>query len=403
MGDSTSFRGPVNSEGALMDSTVSEFDGPSIFYQGSAFPDPRYLWNKDGVQPGRVYAFGNSVDIVLIDQIPMIASTTTIAAVQVATSAVAMALTTTAAGGSAAGVPSAAYVPIIPFGATNATSVLALDFGFTTGTTAANSSTVVVVDSSQLDLGQWIAIGGVGNAGLTAGLITQITSIANATTIKISPVAVGALSHAPIGQANAAGFNPTGLTATAAIPYQVTGLARMYDPLQGMTRCISVTGNTTNATAGVIISGYDIYGVAMTELITAVGTSTIFGKKAFKYILNAIPNATNSNSFTVGIGDTVGLPIRSDRWDNLKVNFANGLAVTSRGWLTAVTTVATNTTGDARGTIQLSPLGNGTSLATIGATSNATSRLFVTMSVPIYNFVNATPTSYTSLFGVTQA
>lgn len=401
----TNHRGPVNSLGSLMDgSTVDPFDGPSIFWQGCAFPDPRVGWNKDSVSSGSVRGFAISTDVVMMDAIPMTAGTALLAAAQVATSGVAMVLATTALGGSADNVPSiASGIPLIPFGAATATTVTALDFGFTTGTTAANSSTVVVPDSSILRQAQWLIIGGAGAANATS-LTTQVTAIVNATTINISPVAVAALTRAPIGQGNVFSQFPSGVTPNSISVSTLAGSARLYDPTQNLARCVSVTGNTTNAIGGFIVTGYDYHGVPMSELLTSSGTTTIFGQKAFKYILAVTSQTTNANSFTIGIGDTFGFPIRSDRWENITIIYNGGGASSAQGWLKAVTTSpATNTTGDIRGTVQVSSLGNGTSLATIGSSTNGVKRLFVLMSIPILSMVNATPSNYSSLFGVTQA
>src|SRR5262249_7711252 len=112
----------------------------------------------------------------------------------------------TAQAGTAAGVPVfSPGVPLVPFGKSTATTVAAIDFGFTTGTTASNSSTVVVTDNTLFSIGQWLVIPGAGAAGVTnSALITQVASVsgANTTTIFITPVAATALNNNPIGQGN---------------------------------------------------------------------------------------------------------------------------------------------------------------------------------------------------------
>src|SRR5882762_3067427 len=201
----SNFRGPITNMGAMEDTSISPFDGPNLSYQGYALPDPRFVpFPKDGTAAARVPSFLISGLLVVTDNIPStLSSSQVVTTAQSAVAAQAFSLNTTSAGGSAAGVPSwSAGIPIIPLGTTIATAVAAIDFGFTTGTTAANSSTVVVVDSSLFDQGEWIVIGGAGNVGLTTSLITQVITVTNATTIKIAPVALGALSHAPIGNSN---------------------------------------------------------------------------------------------------------------------------------------------------------------------------------------------------------
>ena len=411
MADSN-FRGPVNSMGQLEDTSSSPLDGPSIGYQGDAIPDPRYSpWNKDGTIPGRVPSFFCSNLYVVTDQIPMILASTVLATTaQSAVTAQAVTLNATALGGSAAGVPSAAPgTPIVPLGTTVATTVFALDFGFTTGTTAAASSTVVVVDSSMFRVGHWICIGGAGNTSNTSAILTMVTGISNATTITISPVAVGALSHAPIGNANlqtnllppAANFGPSAATASGANPYLRGGLGSFFNPVEAVTRNVTVTGNTTNATAVWNVTGYDIYGALMFEQVSASGTTTIGSKKAFKYIQSIICNATSvTGTYTFGVGDIFGINLRADRFETLTVSW-NGKPLSANAGFTAAysSTIANNTSADVRGTLSVAAF-----TAFNAAASNGTGRLFVGVDLPMLNVLNATAgtTAATSMFGVAQ-
>lgn len=403
------FRGPVTSIGALMDTSISPFDGPAISYQCGVFPDPRNSpAAKDGLQPARIPGFFVGSNVTVIDQIPSTGSTTTIAAAQVATSGTAMSLATTSAGGAAAGTPSWTYgVPIIPNGTTVAVTVGAIDFGFTTGTTAASSSTVVLVDNSVVTQGQWLVIGGAGNAAKTLALVTRVMStLSNGTGILVSPVCAGAVDNAPIGQGNLFGqtippgtqFGPASASANAAIPYRDGGFALVFDPVQAIARNITVqAASVTGGTATILVAGYDIYNRAMTELLTASGTTLVAGKKAFKYVASVTPTASGISNYTIGVGEAVGLPLRADRFGSIRVTMGNNVMATAAGFTTAVTSVATNTTGDVRGALVLNTLGGA-----IG-TSNGTSRLTVWMEVPFLSVRNATPAASTSLFGVAQA
>jgi hypothetical protein len=411
----TILRGPNVNAGSLMDNTVTPMDGPDMSYQASVVLDPRFgPMPKDGLLPGRVKGWLNSPYFVLSDNIPMIASSTVLAAAQSASLGTALVLTTTSVAGSAAGVPSiAAGVPIVPLGTTVATSVTALDFGFATGTTAANSSTVVVVDSSYFQQGQWIIIGGAGASNQTS-IITQVQAISNATTIKISPVAVAALSNAPIGQANLFGqtllppatqFGPSGSTPNAHQPYSVAGLAAAFNPLEGLARNLCVQGSTTNSTTAFLCTGYDMYGALMTELITASGTTAVYGKKAFKYVQSAVAQGTNTGVFTLGIGDTFGFHVRIDKWEFSNIFYNGSFGTNLNGWTAAATTAPTlNTSGDVRGTIQVSLRGAlATSFNSVNATTNGTGRLTIMMSVPLYNVINATALNTVPMLGVAQS
>ena len=407
----TNFRGPIVSMGAMEDNSPSPFDGPSLTYQGFGLLDPRsnpYL--KDGTTPGRAPAFLMSPGHVVTDQIPSILATTQVAtALQSSVLSATLTLFTTSAGGAAAGVPSWTYgVPIIPLGTTVATAVGVIDFGFTTGTTAANSSTVVVVDSTMFDQGQWIVIGGAGYAGNSTSIITQVTTITNGTTIKISPVALGALSHAPIGNANlqsnltppAANFGPSNASANAASPYVNGGLGSFFNPVEGICRNLTVTGSTTNATGTFLVTGYDIFGAAMTELLTASGTTTVGGKKAFKYVQSIVVQAAGATGvYSVGVGDTFGLNLRADRYEAIQVTW-NGKGLTAQaGFTAALATTSNATTPDVRGTLSVA---NFTAFNL--ATSNSTGRLCIIVRPPLLNTLNAAAgsTSATSLFGAAQ-
>lgn len=411
----SNFRGPVVGMGALEDNSSSPFDGPSgLFYQGIGVLDPRANpYPKDGVTPGRAPAFLLAPFFVITDNIPStISSGIIVTTAQSAVTAQAFTLNTTSAGGSAAGVPSWTYgIPIIPLGTTTVTTVGAIDFGFTTGTTAANSSTVVVVDSTMFKVGRWYCIGGAGNTGNTTSILTQCTVIVNGTTINVSPVTPGALSHAPIGNTNlqndllppAANFGPAAASASATQPYQRGGLGLWFDPLEGLCRNITVKGNTTNATASFLVNGFDMYGAAMTELITASGTTTVGGKKAFKYVTVVSTNATSvTGTYNVGVGDIFGINLRADRFEAVTVVW-NGLPLTANAGFTAAFSTAspsTNTSADVRGTLSVAAF-----TAFNAAASNGTGRLFVGIDMPLMNVLNAAAgsTSATSMFGAAQA
>lgn len=414
----TLLRGPGVSIGSLMDGRIEPWDGPSIEYQGDVIPDPRYSpANKDAVGPGAIKGFFSNPYFVLVDTIPSASSTATVAAAQApsTTAGVALALTT-AVLGTAAGVPVwTPGIPIIPSNTTVPVTVSAIDFGFTTGTTAANSSTVVVVDNSLFQVGQWIVIGGAGAAGATnVALFTQVQSKStNTTVITISPSALTALNNAPIGQGNlyntllppATQFGPAAASANASEPYKVAGFALAFDPLQGCARALSVTAASIGSgTTALTVSGYDIYGVAMTESITANGTTTVNGKKAFKYVSNIVVGTAATSgtpaNVSVGVSDIVGVNVRSDKWEYLNVFWNGGFAINSTGWTKALSTTSTATTADVRGTQNLSTALTGTGVV---ASTDGARRVTIMMSVPVQNMVNATPLNSSSLFGTAQA
>jgi hypothetical protein len=101
-------------------------------------------------------------------------------------------------------------------------------------------------------------------------------------------------------------------------------------------------------TATLTITGTDEYGETMSES-SAAGTS-MTGKKAFKTITN-IETDTNITGLTVGDGQVLGLPyFLTDLSDIVQCVF-NGVIDTTPGGVVGVTTTATATTGDIRGTV----------------------------------------------------
>jgi len=329
---------------------------------------------------------------------------------------VAMQLATVAVTNFSAGAASIAVgVPFIPAGTTTVQNVIALDFGFTTGTTTAASTTVQVNDNTLYSLGQWITLANVANAAGTASMFAQVVAIStsNLTTITVSQAPQTALGI-PIGGADLFGANllppASQFGPSTPVPLDVSkgwaaGLARIHNPREFLARNISVTASASTAgTATILISGWDVYGVPMTELLTASGTTTIYGKKGFKYIGSAVPQSigtTVSASYTLGIGDTFSFPIRVDEGEQVEA-WAGGTCVTNTvGITTALVGAATNTTADVRGTIQLSSNGAGTPISSV-ATTNNVRRLAIFQNVNPVSMVNTTPNFLLPMFGTTQ-
>ncbi len=302
-------RGPYASMGSLevqggTAANIEPMDGPSISYQDTVVPDIRVVpFAKDGTAPGRVPSFASGMNVWGCDNIPQLRTTTQLAASQVATNAIAVALATVGVAGVASACSIAVGVPIIPIGTSIATFAIALDFGFTTGTTTASSTSVVVVDNTLFKIGQWIVIGNVGNTAATRSLMTQVQSSSGTTTIFVAPAPATALANVPIGQANLYGsgllppatqFGPAAASASAHAfggAFEA-GLARVMNPRETLTRNI-VLSLATSGNYSALVSGWDLWGNPMTELITMASQTTVAGKKAFKY-LGSIVSGTSS-------------------------------------------------------------------------------------------------------------
>ncbi len=414
----TAHRGPISNLGSMEDSptTIDVEDGPTYSYQGYVISDLRQTpFPKDGVGPGRVSAYLCGADMVTVDNIPSTSSTTILAAAATTLAATAMTLVTIAPGNATAGVPSAATgVPIIPFGSsTVVTAAIALDFGFTTGTTTAASSTVPVNITTLFTQGQWIAIGGAGNSAKTATLLTQVTAV-NATTINISPAALGSLVGAPIGRANlfnslsppSTQFGPTSPVATAVDNHAAAGLFKVFDPLSAICRGVSVQAiNTAGAGGAFVVNGWDVHFQAMSETVnvTSATAGVFYTKKAFKYIKSVIPAFTDTaSSYSVGVSDVFGFPIFARRAESVYWSMG-GVNQTSSGGYTApdLTNPATSSTGDVRGTLQVGTLGG--SATNFGSASNSVRRLYIQQTPPLQDTVGGTPNNTVPFYGITQA
>jgi hypothetical protein len=438
MGESV-FRGPAYSIGSVIDGRVEVMDGPGLTYQGDGLPDPRF-WpsRKDGLYAGRVPVFLNSPYFVLADNIPQATGTANIAALAtlagintnftLAAGALAQANGTTA--GNPTMAPGVPLVPLVqataagtPIGSFNWTGVpttaLALDFGFTTGTTTAASANITVNDATLFSPGQWVAVGGAGNAGKTAPMVAYVSAINIATNVitmaggSLNGIAAAAVTNAPIG--NMAGpdgaVQPLGSIPNSVQPYLNGGLGNFFNPPEAVTRCLSVTGvaGGVGGAGNIFIArGFDVFGQPMTTTINGpVGATTVYFPKAMKYLTSVGSGGTftdTTHTYSVGLSDTFGFNVRSDRYEYVQV-FWNGTYFTTgaNAWVAAVkTSPATTLTGDVRGTFQTGSAGTLTGGG--GAASNGTTtRLLMAMTVPLYNDLFATPLNPVPLVGVVQA
>jgi hypothetical protein len=170
-----------------------------------------------------------------------------------------------------------------------------------------------------------------------------------------------------------AGTAPTNGSITAPASYVLGGksvLAWALDVPRNIS--ISATHATSIVAMTVLASGYDVYLNAMSELITmpATGTATtVAGKKAFAYITSvAVASAGNSttNTLNIGWGNVLGLPYALSVKANLLPSstfFNDILEVTAPTVVVAVSSTASTTTGDVRGTVTLNSALNGSAVS----------------------------------------
>jgi len=160
-------------------------------------------------------------------------------------------------------------------------------------------------------------------------------------------------------------------------------------------RAVSIFLTTGGAARTYTVSGYDYYGQPMTENITTIAAQTVSGNKAFYQVASVVgAGGGSTTAVTVGTTDKLGLPLRVfDAGYLVRIGWNNTVANDSGGnsSFTAadMTTPATSTTGDVRGTYIPS------------SATNGIKRLVVVIALPgIAAGPNATRTG---ALGVTQA
>ncbi len=172
---------------------------------------------------------------------------------------------------------------------------------------------------------------------------TGSTQLPNAATIVYTPATSGT---APLNDAG--------------IPTPVIYHSVLCWPI-AVPRAFTVTVNHASSVVAmtVTIAGFDKYGEAMSELFTiTAGTAsrTVAGKKAFFYIksitLTAAGDATANTACNVGWNDVLGLPYKvALKSDFISAYFNDIVDTTYTLVLADVTSPATTSTGDVRGTI----------------------------------------------------
>ena len=349
--------------------------GPSLFWGGVGRIDPRPNFNYiPGQAAGQFTAGFGTSDVQTISYAPYALSTSAIAAAANVVSGTAMTLVST--NSTSTGVSVSNSCTNYNTGA-QVTGLLMVD-GFASFTGVIASSVLTVSSlTGTISIGMTIAGTGV-NTGTT--IVNQLTG---------APGGVG--TYTVQGDDTASSTTITAqATGTTALgqPFGAPASVYLWNPQALVSRAVSVTGSSSSTGGNITISGYDIYGVPMSEVIAApAGATTVNGKKAFKYISSVVPAFTDAHNYSVGTTDIYGFPLRSDFFSDVAINY-NAAAVTANtGYVAAVTTSpATTTTGDVRGTYALQSASDGSKRLAI--------RQFI---------LPANMSSVTGLFGVTQA
>lgn len=125
------------------------------------------------------------------------------------------------------------------------------------------------------------------------------------------------------------------------------------------------SSNAGDTTQTATVYGTDVYGNAMTETIAFNGTTAVAGTKAFKTVTRVAVSAAMAGNANVGTTDVFGLPYRVDSRNYVQTAW-NGAFVTTGTFAAAdVTSPATATTDDVRGTYAVPDAANGTKRLTV--------------------------------------
>ena len=349
--------------------------GPSLFWGGVGRIDPRPNFNYvPGQNFGALTAGFATSDTMTINYAPYALGNAAIAAAANVVSGTAMTLVST--NSTSTGVSVNATCTNYNTGAA-VTGLLMVDgFCSFTGVVAANVLTVSSLTGT-----------------VTVGMTLSGTGVATGTlvTAQLTGPAGGAGTYSVTGNATVSSTTITGQATGTPALVQLFGQSQtigVWNPQAMVARAVSVTGSASATGGNITISGYDIYGVPMSEVIAApASATTVNGKKAFKYISSVVPAFTDAHNYSVGTTDIYGFPLRSDFFGDVAINY-NAAAITANtGYVAAVTTSpATTTTGDVRGTYALQSAAD--------ASKRLLTRQFLTP---------ANIGSITGLFGVTQA
>jgi hypothetical protein len=198
-------------------------------------------------------------------------------------------------------------------------------------------------------------------------------------------------------------------TGTTVVARDVAGIAAFNDSYSGLSRGLSVTSNNVGDTGWTVtIVGYDIDRQQVTQAQAVTANAAAYTTKTFKFVASATPThgggGTTTGTLSVGTSDLVGLATRLDNPEDAVIWWAGTLVTSTANGITAADTTnpATSTSGDTRGTVQLSATGpSGT-----GVSSNATNgtrRLRLSQKLSLRNIMSATPADPTPLSGIMPA
>lgn len=394
----TAFTGPVIAFGQTYTGESNPDLSPSMFWGGVSLVDPRqpFVYQPGEAQAAVDFGWLGADNITTVSAVPY---TKAAGAIVASANPTGPNLTLVSANSATTGV----YItPSITRNdnnqidtGVNGAGLVAID-SYTTVTGSISGGVLTVTANTAMPI--------------TAGM--QIVSAANVTAGNpVGVTIINQLTGGSGGQGVAGTYSIDNTTAvstsgtiTLAIPNPLASVVpfgspgnrgmAMWNPQSCYGRAVAVTAAAGATYTTATVSGYDVYGYPLVEAITLTAGSQVSGKKAFRYIRSVVLSggtADTTHAYSVDTTDVFGLPLRSDSFGDLTVNYAASL--TALTGITAATNYlpsdrtspATSTTGDVRGTY--------------AAFTSATgaNKLVIRQSPQAYNVG-----SVTGLFGVSQ-
>lgn len=137
-----------------------------------------------------------------------------------------------------------------------------------------------------------------------------------------------------------------------------------YDARRQISRAVQFTSVGDDHLGTVAIVGVDSYGFTIHETVTLSNATVANSKKCYKGIISFTPGGTLSGSnLSVGTADIFEFPLAVQRFPFTQIYWNSALISSSTGFTTAdITSPATATTGDVRGTYATQSASDGTKL-----------------------------------------
>ena len=380
--------------------------GSSLFYAGGGILDPRlpFTYIPGESQAAQDFGWYGFSDISTYLNSPYTNSTTAIVASANPTSATLSLVTSNSA---TTGVYYSSTFTRSDTGATD--TVLVLD-AYASITASATNGVLTVTANSNLPIGPGMVLlsssttvtGGTLGASSGVYIVSQLTTTGTSSSVGNGQTGTYQLSQ-----------NVTFTSGTVTLAYPnvqycaiptnlQTPSIWLWSPMALLSRAVSITAAASATYATATVNGYDIYGYPMTEAITISAGNTVNGKKAFKYIKSVVLSggtADTTHAYSVGTTAILGLPVRADSAAEVIVNAAASQVALpiSAGWgangfLPADRTTPSATTGDVRGTIDVS------NASGVNLTPSTGTNKYAFRQVPLAMNVQ----SSAGLFGLTQ-